>query len=71
MESDSAGLDKINYKSVVGHLNSTDSSLRGLCHWVVTGEGVNVQENECVRYRSMHTYFGQPAFTLSFVRSCK
>ena len=49
MKSDSVDLDNISSKSVVLSPVSPDSSLRDLVSGVVTGEGVNLHENESVR----------------------
>ena len=54
-----------------GHLNSPDSSIRDLVTGGMTGEGVNVHENESIRCKPMHTSFGHPALPLSLGRSCK
>ena len=70
MKIDSADRDKISSKSVVLSPFSPDSSL-SLVSGVVTGEGVNVHENGSVICAPMHNMFGQPAFTISFGRSCK
>ena len=42
-----------------GHLNSPDSPLRDLVTGGMTGEGVNVHENESVRCKPMHASFWQ------------
>ena len=48
------------------------SSLRDLVTGGMTGERVNVHENESVRCKSVHKYYvRQPALTLSLGRACK
>ena len=59
MESDSADLDKISPNLSCGNIHSPDSSLSELVTGVVTGEGVNVHENESVSCKPMQDIFGQ------------
>ena len=58
-------------KQSLGHLISPDYSLRDLVTGGMTGEGVNMHDNEYVRCKYMHKYVGQPALTLSLGRPCK
>ena len=58
MKSNAADLDKISS-------NSPDSLLRDLVTGGITGEGVNVHENESVRWKPMQKSFWQPARTHS------
>ena len=53
MKSDAADVDKSVLNQSCGHLNSPDSLLRDLVTGGISGEGVNVHENESVRCKPM------------------
>ena len=71
MRSDAADCGRSVPNQSCGHLISPDSSLRDLVTGGMTCEGVNVHENESVRFKPMQKSCGQPALTLSLDRSCK
>ena len=57
-KSDGADRDKISSTPVMCSLDSPDSPLRDLVTGGMTGEGVNVHENEYVICKPIHNLFG-------------